>query len=108
MKTDSSACEILLLTASSFSKRQLYEIDATRRYQFLAPAEQLESACWNGLLPEMLPEVLHEISASEKIYLWNVETKNACLRLSMAAWPPVLENYYTLDPQIFLCDTIMN
>jgi hypothetical protein len=108
MKTDSTILEILLFTTTSFSQRQLCETDARDRDNNLAPAEQLEAACWNGLLHEMLPEVLYAPNSHEKLFLWQVDMRENYLRISMAACPPVLEEYFTLDPHIFLQTKRMN
>lgn len=100
MKPGSNTIEILLSTTSSFSKRQLCETDAQEKNRIPNPAEQLEAACWNGLLEEILNGI---ISPTEnKLYLWQVEKEEGCLRLSMGDTPPVFEKQFTIDPNIFL------
>jgi len=107
MKTNSVIREILFVTTTSFSKRQLCETDAQDRSSNLAPAEQLEAACWNGLVDELLPEIMH-FPFAEKLFLWQVEMRESYLRLSMGISPPVLEKQFTLDPHNFLCRQEMN
>jgi hypothetical protein len=100
--------EILLVTRTSFSKRQLCEMDAQDKNSNLAPEEQLEAACWNGLVDELLPEIVHQSSYDEKLFLWQVEMRTSYLRISIGVCPPVLEEQFTLDPHIFLCTQEMN
>ena len=56
MKTNSTQQEIILLTGTTFSAREWCERESNKENN-LSDKEQLEEACWNGLLPEMLPEV---------------------------------------------------
>ena len=107
MKNNSIFREILFVTTTSFSKRQLCETDAGERDSNLAPAEQLEAACWNGLVDEMLPEIMH-LPFTQKLFLWQVEMRKSYLRLSMGLSAPSLEEEYTLDPYNFLYSQEMN
>ena len=102
MKPDSNTREILLLTTSSFSKRQLCETDSQEKNSVPDPAEQLEAACWNGLLEEILNGVITPASPGNKLFLWQVEKEESCLRLSMGDCPPEFEKQFTIDPHIFL------
>jgi hypothetical protein len=107
MKNNSVFREILFVTTTSFSKRQLCETDAEERGSNLAPAEQLEAACWNGLVDEVLPETMH-FPFTQKLFLWQIEMRKSYLRLSMGLCPPFLEEEYTLDPYNFLYSQEMN
>lgn len=108
MKPDSNTREVLLLTTSTFSKRQLCETDAPEKNKTHTPAEQLEAACWNGLLEEVLTGIIEGSSTANKIFLWQVQMEKFYLRLSMGDCPPAFEKRYTLDPHIFLCEQEMN
>ena len=107
MKNNSIFREILFVTTTSFSKRQLCETDAQERTSGLAPAEQLEAACWNGLVDEVLPEIMH-LPYTQKLFLWQIETRKSYLRLTMGLSAPILEEEYTLDPYCFLYSQEMN
>jgi hypothetical protein len=102
MKQFSNIHEILLLTTTSFSHRQLCERNDIEKKNHLSFDEELKDACWNGLLEEMLPEIFFNAHSSEKFFLWQVETGSSYLKLCMAAYPPVLNEYYSLDPHNFL------
>lgn len=108
MKSNSIIREILMMTGSSFSEKQLCEMDQQDSNSQLTAAQQLEAACWNGILHELIPEIMQSPSGGEKLFLWQVETKKCCLRLSMGACAPILENQFTLDPYLFLCSQEMN
>jgi len=100
MKPFSNIHEILLLTTTSFSHRQLCEKNDGDMQTHLTINEKLKTACWNGLLEEMLPEVLQSHN-SEKYFLWEVETRDSFLKIKLAAYPVRLDKYHSLDPYVF-------
>ena len=108
MKPDSNTREVLLLTTSTFSKRQLCETDVQEKNATHTPAEQLEAACWNGLLEEVLTGITEGSSTANKIFLWQVQMEKSYLHLSMGECPPVFEKQFMLNPQIFLHEHVMN
>jgi len=91
MKPHSFKREILLVTTSSLSNRQFCEKDSQEKNANLSPAERLEAACWNGVLYEILPEIMHDLPSGEKIYLWQVEMKQSCLKLNIGTVNPEFE-----------------
>src|SRR5688572_525230 len=108
MKNNSLIREILLVTTTSFSNRQLCDTDSQDRNNNLAPAEQLEAACWNGLLDELLPEIMHQSQHAKKLFLWQVEMRKFYLCIRKAECPPVQEIWSALDPHVFLYQQEMN
>ncbi len=72
MKTYSTQQEILLFKDTSLSQRELYENDASEKAKNLSPDEQLESACWNGWLDEMLPGIVNKTAAGKSLYMWDI------------------------------------
>ena len=68
MKTTSIQQEILPMTNTTFSKQQLCEKDLSTNNK-LSVIEQLEDACWNGLLYEMFPGIVERSSAGKQLYL---------------------------------------
>ena len=108
MKPGSNSREILLLTTTSYSKRQLCEMDAPEKNNIHNPAEQLEAACWNGLLDDILQGTFEPLAQGNKIFLWQVEKEDSFLRISMGEIPPEFERQYTLDPHIFLIEQELN
>jgi hypothetical protein len=100
--------EVLLMTNTSFSKRLLCEINTQNRNDHLVPAQQLEAACWNGLLTEMLPEIIPVSSSDKKLFLWDIETKKSYLRIIMGVRPVTIRSDFSLDPYIFLGNQKLN
>ena len=88
------------MTNTSFSKRQLCGINTENKSDRLIPAQQLEAACWNGLLNDMLPELIPV--SSSKLFLWEVKSKKYYLNIFMSSTPVNIERESSVDPYIFL------
>src|SRR5215470_4165905 len=108
MKPSSPSREILLVTTNSFSSRQFCDRDPQDKGCSLSPAEQLEAACWNGLLNEIVPEITHHSDAEEKIYLWQVEIRTSYLKLDLGTVNPEFEVEFTIDPSVLIYRKEMN
>ncbi|HYK44968.1 MAG TPA: hypothetical protein VEV83_07360 [Parafilimonas sp.] len=105
MKQHSINHEILLFLGTSFSRRQLCEINTGENMRSLAPARQLAMACWNGLLDEMLPEIMQIPSCS---YMWDIQTEKTYLKIDRGVSLPVPKDDYSTDPHVFFCMLQMN
>lgn len=94
--------EILLMTNSSVTRQELCELNANRHSGALDATEQLEQACWDGLLNEMIPGVLNTTASGKALFLWLVQPANSFLHLVLSEEP--LMGYYveSIDPYIFL------
>ncbi|MGC4038939.1 MAG: hypothetical protein QM764_23475 [Chitinophagaceae bacterium] len=101
MKNKSTQQEVLLLTGTNFSNRQWCSNDESRSKK-LSEEEQLEEACWNGLLPQLLPEIFTETKDASKLYLWQVKEAASFLELEMGEFPEEKDNYFSIDPYSFL------
>jgi len=103
MKTDTIQQEILLVTTSTFSKQQWCSkdsADSSRRN--CSPAEQLEEACWNGLLDLLLPEIMEKSSSGKELYLWHIRQGTSCLQIELSEFPKQVERPFSIYPNFFL------
>src|SRR3954470_22886449 len=101
MKAKSIQQEVLLLTGTNFSNRQWSTRDDNTSKN-LSEEEKLEQACWNGLLPEMLPEIFDNNQLSGKLFLWEIKEGASFLKLERGEYPKAKNNYYSIDPYSFL------
>ena len=90
------------MTGTHFSAGQCATKDDPGSRQKQSEIEQLEEACWNGLLPEMLPEIMVHPQEDAPIYLWEVRQSNTCIELEFGELPVSLDNQYSIAPQSFL------
>ena len=100
MAKNSTQQEILLITGTYFSSRQCYEKEGdTGR---LSQKQQLEEACWNGMLGEMLPEICIKPTAAQKMVVWKIREAHSFLELDLGEFPANKDQQLSIDPYCFL------
>ncbi len=102
MKQNSIQQEILLMLGTSFLSRERLEKDDCGNKNHLTEKEKLEQACWNGLLQEMLPEIVEQTEDGEKLYLWQIKTVSYFFELELGQSQEKTEALFSLDPYRFL------
>ena len=109
MKANTIQQEILVLIRTSLSKRQWAakkEDESANRS--LSPAEELEKVCWAGLLYELLPEIVPFPGKNCNNYIWEIRAEKNFIRIMMGPCPqPIFQNT-SLDPHLFLQNSLMN
>lgn len=102
MKTKYTQQEILLLTDTTFSNRQWCENNNAPVNKNSTRYEQLENACWDGMLDEILPGVLEKASNGKKLYLWQMRHCDSFLEMDFSECPQEIDSYFSIDPYLFL------
>ncbi|MDP9229793.1 MAG: hypothetical protein M3O67_03855 [Bacteroidota bacterium] len=102
MKTNSTQQEILLVTGTSFSSREFCESSDVPDYNHLTEKQKLVVACWNGLLPEMLPEIFEQHSVNKKLYLWEIREASSFIELELGEIYLEIEKQFSINPYSFL------
>jgi hypothetical protein len=95
--------EVLLVTGTSFLAGNLTKKDDNPRERHLSEIEQLEEACWNGLLEAMLPEVWIKPSNDGILYVWEVREAESLLELMLSEVPLPIDRRLSITPHSFLC-----
>lgn len=108
MKPLSLQQEILLVTTSKVSRRQLAVEHSSDLNQHLSYSEQLEEACWNGLLEKILPGTIERPASGKKLHLWQIRSGSQFLHIELCTFPVVIEKKYSLDPYLFVPTTCAN
>jgi hypothetical protein len=107
MKAQSTQQEILLITGTKFSEREWAEKIVEDKNK-LSAIEKLEDACWNGLLDEMLPELIQKTEDGKKLFLWNVRNCKSFLEIELSDSSPVIERENSIDPYLFVSEIPLN
>ena len=103
MKHETTNHEILLFTGTSFSRRErCNRYDEKDNGRKLSPIEELEKACWNGLLNEMFPEVLNSFSVKCESFIWHIVSGVHFLRINIGHRLDETESETSIDPYLFL------
>ena len=102
MKPQSISREILLMTDTSFAKRQLCERkDAKQREHKHSLADELEKACWSGLVFEMLPDIFND-DERKSLFVWKVNQAEQFLHVQLSSIPSSTDYETSIDPYFFL------
>jgi hypothetical protein len=107
MKTKSAQQEILLMTGTKFSAREwaYKNEEATNK---LSENDKLEYACWNGMLDEILPELIEKTEEGKKLFLWHIRHYKSFLQIELSESSPVIERLYSIDPYFFVPGLLLN
>ena len=103
MKPETTNHEILLFTGTSFTNREFCSRDDEKdNGRKASPMEELEKACWDGMLYEMFPELPGSFLAKCESFIWNIVSGIHFLRISMGPFPQDMKNERSIDPYFFL------
>ena len=102
METNSIQQEILLVLNTSFAQRKRLEKEATKNNKILTPAEQLEAACWNGWLNEMLPEIVDTSKEGKRLYPWEIMQARSFIDIELCRFPQTINIEFSINPYAFL------
>ena len=93
--------EILVSTRTTLAKKVLFETNESNKNA--TPVEKFEEACWNGLLNEMISELMpYNLSQLEKIFIWGIRSGKSYLLVDLADAPFTIESLLSIDPCLFL------
>jgi len=103
MKQENIHQEILLLTTSCFSLRELCQSlnydDSPRQ---LSDTEKLAGACWSGLLHETMPEIIQKTESGKSLYIWQIQHSSTSLQISLSNAIFSIEPELSIDSHRFL------
>ena len=102
MKTKNIQQEILFFTTTSFSKREWCEKDESKKdNSSYSQQEQLEKACWDGILDEMFPELMPPAPLKKRLFMWQISVRRTFLSVELAEYRNKVEQYFSIDPYLF-------
>jgi len=103
MKQENIHQEILLLTTSCFSLRELCQsLNCDDGLRQLSDTEKLAGACWSGLLHETMPEVIQKSESGKSLYIWQIQHSPTSLQISLSNAIFSIEPELSIDAHRFL------
>ena len=101
--------EVLIFTTTTLSKRTLYKKnDSSQESSFI---EELEEAFWDGLLNELVPEIVPAIR-QPKMIISRIHAGNFCLFIDLTDNPGIIEPnneaVLSIDPHLLLAEINKN
>ena len=95
------------MTGTKFSAQEWAEKNVEDKNK-LSATEQLEDACWNGLLDEMLPELIQKTTEGKKLFLWHIRHCRSFLGVELSESSPSIECELSIDPYFFVPGLLLN
>lgn len=95
------------MTNTHFAAREWAEKKEEDKNQF-SQDEKLEDACWNGLLNEMLPEIMQTSWQGKNLNLWKVQRCNSFLQIELSDSNPLFEKHSSIDPYYFVPSILLS
>ena len=108
MKNTSTNQEILLLSNSSYFKRDWVELRDNENDKQLSQKEQLIQLCWNGMLKEMIPEILQTEPGKKPLTLWEINESGNMLDLRYGDIDEEMNDEWSINPYVYLTFAIAN
>ena len=108
MKPTSTHYEILFFTGTSLASRQLTSKEENGKSRLFSTIEELEKACWNGILHEIFPEILGNAYPKCESFLWQVMPGKNFLYINIGEIPVAAEQETSIDPYFYMmtiCDS---
>ncbi|HEV8285452.1 MAG TPA: hypothetical protein VGQ09_14140 [Chitinophagaceae bacterium] len=92
--------EVLFFTCNQFSKRQFCEKNDCHSDH--STEGQLQRACWDGLVFEILPDIIENPLQKGSEYIWEVEPAENFIEIKIGAAPGPVELATSVNPYLFL------
>ena len=89
------------MTGTTFSIREWCEKDTTNQKNF-TEKEQLENACWNGLLQNLLSEIFVKTEEDKNLSLMEIREGLSFIELDLGASQEEMDKYFSIDPYSFI------
>ncbi len=96
--------QILLFIGTHFSSRQCFQ--GRKREENFSEADELQEACWNGLLKEMLPEICE--ADDKNLYLWEIKENKTSIDIEIGELPDEVDDFSSIDPYAFVETVSLN
>lgn len=100
MKDIFTTLEILLMTNTKFSAREYSDKNETQPSKNNGQ-NKLAEACWNGMIPAILPE-LFDNPDNKRLTMWQLVECNRLLYAQLGEDPILPEAEFTLNPYLFI------
>lgn len=108
MKTIPTSQEILLMSNASYFKREWSELNSNKNKKQLSQREKLIHLCWNGMLKEMIPEILQTGTGKKPLTLWEINQSGNMLDLRYGDIDVEMNDEWSINPYVYLTFAIAN
>ncbi len=100
MKKYSTNQEILLVPGTSLLQRDWCEKENGEPNKQLPYKEQLLTLCWNGMLPQLFPEICETGQSEKPLTLWEINETSQLLDLRFGEINEKMNDEWSINPYV--------
>jgi len=97
--------EVLIFTNTTLSQKALCRKNSSNKNS--SAIEELKEAFWDGLLNELVPEIMH-LTLHPKMVIWGVYAEKLYLLIDLANGPGMADSIHSIDPHLLSSEINMN
>ncbi len=108
MKNKISNQEILLMQDTSFFKHDWCEKATNARTKKLSQKDLVIQLCWDGMLPQLLPEINETLNGEKPLTLWELTETGNMLDLRLGDFNQSMNDEWSINPYVCMLTKIWN
>ncbi len=108
MKKTIYSQEILLQPDCGIFKKEFAELNKNDHSKMLSNKEKLSKLCWDGMLPEILPEICEINDNGKCLTLWEINETGKLLDLRFGEFEIPIDNLFSINPFIIITNSGLN
>lgn len=108
MKNNTTNLEVLLISNAGYFNRDWSELKADKNNKQLSQKEKLIHLCWNGMLKEMIPELLQNEPGRKPLTLWEINQSGNMLDLRYGDIDQEMNDEWSINPYVYLTFALAN
>ena len=110
MKNCSTQQEILLMPNTNFLRHQcVQKIEKNAKRRRHSVSEDIEHACWNGMIYNMLPGMIEKAKSDEKLFLLQVRREDEFLEMELGEdYFRSIDCIFSISPNYFFSEALNN
>ncbi len=90
------------MSNSRFFQRELNELNSNKNDKQLSQKEKLILLCWNGILGEMIPEIVQPLTGKKQLILWEINESGNMLDLRYGDVDMEMNDEWSINPYVYL------
>jgi hypothetical protein len=102
MKNNGTNLEVLLMSNAGFFQREWSELNNNKNNKQLSQKEKLIHLCWNGMLKEMIPEIVQTETGNKPLTLWDINQSGNMLDLRYGDIDREMNDEWSINPYVYL------
>lgn len=102
MKNNTTNIEILLISNASFFQKEWSQLNSNKNEKQFTQKQKLIHLCWNGMLAEIIPEIVQTEPGKKPLTLWEINQSGNMLDLRYGDIDREMNDEWSINPYVYL------